>query len=131
MVERSPAPLQEQLGRGSEAVAAPTEALTAAVERSPGRDVEDRAETTEPGLQLGEIGCDEAGRCSGGRGPHIGGKIAQGCVLLVTDGRDDGHGAGRDRPHDGLVAERQQVVEAASAAGDDDDIYRGVGCDPA
>ena len=33
-----------------------------------------------------------------------------------------GHGAGGDRPHEPLVGEREQVLEAAAAAGDDHDV---------
>jgi hypothetical protein len=40
----------------------------------------------------------------------------------VPDGRDDGRGAGGDRPHDALVAPRQEIFERAAAARDHDDV---------
>ncbi len=48
----------------------------------------------------------------------------------MTNGGDDGNGAPGERPHDDLGTERQQVVEAAAAAGDDHDVDHGVLCDP-
>ena len=55
-------------------------------------------------------------------GPHVGGEVAERRVLLVADGADDGNGARRDRAHEPLVAERQQVVEAPAAACEHDDV---------
>jgi hypothetical protein len=42
--------------------------------------------------------------------------------LLVADGGDERHRAGRDRADEALVAERQEVFEAAAAASQDDDV---------
>ena len=82
-------------------------------------------------LQLRQVGHDEAGRGGRSRGANVGGEIAERRVLLVADGGDDGYGARRERAHDGLVAERQQILEAATATGDDDDVDCGVSGDPA
>ena len=49
----------------------------------------------QPGLQLGEIGHDEARRGRRRRGAHVGGEVAERRVLLVPDGGDDGHRAAR------------------------------------
>ena len=40
----------------------------------------------------------------------------------MADRRHDWHAAGRDRAHEPLVAERQQVLEAAASTGQDDDV---------
>ena len=45
-----------------------------------------------------------------------------GRVLLVADGGDDRHRAAGERAHDGLVAERQEILEAAAAARHDHDV---------
>ena len=41
----------------------------------------------------------------------------------MADGRDDRNGAGGDRAHEPLVAEREQVLEAAAAAGQHDHVH--------
>ena len=56
------------------------------------------------------------------RRPSVRGEVAQRRVLLVADGRDDWDTRGGDGPHDRLVAEREQVLEAAAAAGENDDV---------
>jgi hypothetical protein len=40
----------------------------------------------------------------------------------VADRGDDRHRAGCDRAQEPLVAEREQVLEASTAAGEDDDV---------
>ena len=59
------------------------------------------------------------------RGADVGGEVAERRVLLVPDGGDDRHRARGDRAHEPLVAERQQVLEAAAAAREDDDVDLG------
>ena len=61
----------------------------------------------------------------------VGGEVAERRVLLVADRRHDRHRARDDRAHEPLVAERQQVLEAAAAAGEDDDVDVGLGRDRA
>src|SRR5690349_9263518 len=62
--------------------------------------------------QLGDIGHDEpCGGCRRG-GTDVGGEVAKRRVLLVADRGDDRDRAGRDRPDEPLVAERQQILEA-------------------
>ena len=58
----------------------------------------------------------------GRRGTHVGGEVAERRVLLVADRRDDGHGARGDRADDALVAEREQILEAAAAAREHDHV---------
>ena len=41
----------------------------------------------------------------------------------MPNGGDDRHGARGDGPDDDLLAEREQVFEAAAAAGEDDDVH--------
>ena len=47
---------------------------------------------------------------------------SSGSVDVVADRRDDGGAGGGDRADQGLVAERQEVLDRAAAAGDDDDV---------
>ena len=49
--------------------------------------------------------------------------------MLVADGRDDRHGTCGDRTHEPFVAEREQVFEASTAAGEHDDVDFGRGAD--
>ncbi|GMA86097.1 hypothetical protein GCM10025868_13470 [Angustibacter aerolatus] len=75
-----------------------------------------------PASLLGDVGHHEPGGVGRCRGADVGDEVEQRGVDLVAD-RADHRGAGRDdRPHEGLVAERQQVLERAAAAGDDDHV---------
>ncbi len=130
MVEGEPAALEEEQGRPVEAIAAAAEALAVAAEDLSHRAVEELPQSRQAGLHLGEIGHDETGCRRRSRGSDVCCQVTERRVLLVTHGRDDGHGAGRERSHDGLVAEGQEILEAPAAPGDDDDVHRGVGCDP-
>ena len=40
----------------------------------------------------------------------------------MSDGGNHRGAAGRNRPHQALVGERQQVLQGPAAAGDDDDV---------
>ncbi len=130
MVERDAAPFEEEQGGGAEPVAAAFEALSVAAERPSDGAVHELAKPAEPVLQVDQVGHDETGGRGGSRGTNVGGEIAERRVLLVADGRDDGYGACCERPDDGLVAERQEIVEAPAAPGDDDDVDSRMGCDP-
>ena len=78
---------------------------------------------TGDALDGGEvIARDQLGGPAGRLGPDIGGKIAQREIDLVPDGGDDGHGAGRDRPHQRLLVESPQVLDAAAPAADDEQV---------
>ncbi len=92
-----------------------------AAERPPG--------ALEGGAELVEVGDDEPGGGRRSRGSHVGGQVAERRVLLVTDGADDRHGAAGDGTDDALVAERQQVLEAAAAAREDDHVDLRLGAD--
>ena len=70
-----------------------------------------------------EVGDDEAARRGGSRGADIGGEVAERRVLLVADRADDRNRAAGDGSHDPLVAEREQVLEAPTASGEDDDVH--------
>jgi hypothetical protein len=71
---------------------------------------------------LRELRDDELARHRRSRRPHVGGEVAQRRVLFVPDGRDDRHRAGGDGAHESLVAEREQVLEAAAAAREHDHV---------
>ena len=57
-------------------------------------------------------------------------RSSSGVSGLVADRADDRRAAGGDRADQRLVGERQQVLERAAAAGDDDDVDLGVGVEP-
>ena len=130
MVEGDATPFEEEQRGGAEPVAAAFEAFSIAFDRAADRAGHEVAKALEPVLQLRQVGYDETGGSGRSRGAHIGGEIAERRVLLVADGGDDGNGARRERPHDGLVAEGQEVVEASPATGDDDDVDQRMGRDP-
>ena len=76
-----------------------------------------------------EVGNDEPCGRRRGRGADVRGEVAERRVLLVSDGADDGHRATRHCADDALVAERQQILEAAAAAREDDDVDLRLGAD--
>jgi hypothetical protein len=78
--------------------------------------------TLETRPQLVERGHHEPRRRRRRRRPHVGREIAQRRVLLVPDGRHDRDAAARDRADDPLVAEREQILEAPTAACQHDDV---------
>ena len=74
--------------------------------------------------QLGHgVGHHPLGRVGGGGRAQVGDQIAQRVVRLVAHGAHHRRGAGRDRPAQRLVGERQQVLDAAAAAGEHDDVH--------
>ena len=105
--------------------AAAVEALAVAGERRRRRTAERLARAVEPGEELAEVGHDEPRGHARRGGAHVGDEVAQRRVLLVADRRDDRHRAGGDGAHDPLVAERQQVLEAAAAAREHDHVDAG------
>jgi len=64
----------------------------------------------EQARQLRELGDDELAGHRGRRRAHVGGEIAERCVLLVAHGGDDRHGAIGDRAHDALVGEGEELI---------------------
>src|SRR6266545_761677 len=106
-------------------VACELEAAALAVERGMGPACEPRPQPVEPCRELREIRDDEARSRGRGRGADVRDEIRQRGVLLMADGRDDRDGTVRDRAHEPLVAEGEQIFEAPSAAGEDDDVDLG------
>ena len=72
------------------------------------------------------MACEEAGGRRGRGREGVGGEIAERRVLLMTDCRDDRHRAVDDCPHEPFVTERKQVLEAATAASEHDDVHVGL-----
>ena len=92
------------------------------LEPPPRAPLEPCPRAVEPFQQLGQVGDDEpACHARSGRA-HVRREVAEGRVLLVADRADDRHRTVGDRPHQTLVAEGQQVFEAAAAAGHDHDV---------
>ena len=92
----------------------------------------ERAATTPPGggdggTLGGGIRHDRLGGVGGRGGAVVGDEVEQRGVDVVADGADHGRAGARHRPHQGLVAERQEVLDPAAAAGDDDDVDLGMG----
>ena len=67
---------------------------------------------------LGQIGHDPLGRVGRRRRGEVGDVVEQRDVGLVPDRADHRGARGVHGPHQRLVAERQQVLDAAAAAGD-------------
>ena len=80
------------------------------------------ARALEARAELADVGHDEARGGGRRRRAHVGGEVAERGVLLVADRRDDRDGARSDGADDALVGERQQILEAASAAREDDHV---------
>ena len=136
-----------QGAEGLEAGGEPGEAEAAVVEESlqrlagaVGQAVEAGAGVVEPGLaggaeavgqavevqgDLAAVGDAELAGLAGGQGAAVGGEVGEGDVDLVADGRDDRDAGAGDGPRHGLLVEGPEVLEAAAAAGDDDDVGPG------
>ena len=86
---------------------------------------EGRPRSLEAGGELCQVRDDEARGCGRRRGARVGDEVGERRVLLVTDRGDDRDRAGGDRAHEPFVAEREEVLEAPAAAGEDDDVDLG------
>ncbi len=86
-----------------------------------------RAQLRDEGPLLGDVRHDALRRVGRGGGPEVGDVVEQRTVVLVADRADDGSGCRGHRPQHLLVAEAEQGLRVAAAAGDDDDIDLGVG----
>ena len=96
-----------------------------ALDKDQGSAVEARPERAKALTELALVRDDQASGCRRCGRTGVGSKIAERSVLLVADGRDYGHRTARHRADESLVAERKQVLEAASAAGEDKDVDAG------
>ncbi|VTR78982.1 hypothetical protein CHMI_03773 [Cellulomonas hominis] len=76
---------------------------------------------------LRDVGDDPLGGVGGGRGAVVGDEVEQRGIRLVPDGRHQRGAARRGGAHQRLVAERQQVLHGAAAAGHDDHVDARVG----
>ena len=130
-----------QCRRGGARRAAPTRAGAVAASetsRSRWRSTDRRAPRPRPArarssddVSSVEVGYDEPRRRGRRRCPDVRGEVAERRVLLVADRTHDRHRAPGHRADDTLVAERQQVLEAAAAAREDDDVDLGLRADRA
>ena len=126
MIERCATALEQEARRGAKPLALPRQPASAALELRVHRELEPSSRRGEHGVELGEIRHDERAGCGRRRRARVGGEVAERRVLLVTDRRHDGDAGGGDGAHDGLVAEREEVLEAPAAAGEHDDVHLGV-----
>src|SRR4051794_24481256 len=114
--------LDEQARSAAEPLVGAVQLLALALEGAPRSALEAGAGAVEPPEELVQVGHDEARGHARRRGTRVGREVAERRVLLVADGRHDRHGAGGDRPHQPLVAEGKEILEAAAAPGDDDHV---------
>ena len=121
-VEPRPAALEREERRTLQTVAVRRQPLRGPVGGAARARVQRAPGALELVAQLGEVRDDEP--CGGRRRRRadVGGEVAQRRVLLVPDGGDERHGAVGDRPHDALVGEREQILEAAAAAREHDHV---------
>ena len=79
------------------------------------------------GDEFGAGGDGEFGGGGGSGGTAVGGEVDEGVVGFVADGGDEGDAAEGGGADDGLVVEGHEVLEAAAAASDDEDVGAGDG----
>ena len=79
---------------------------------------------------LADVGHHPLGRVGRGGRAQVGDVIQQRRVLFVADRAHHRGPAGRDRPDQGLVGERQQVLQRPAAPGDHDDVHLGIRVQP-
>ena len=75
---------------------------------------------------LCDVGNNPLCRIRGRRRTEIGDEVHERYVLLVPDRGDDGDPRGDHGTDEAFVAEGQQVLDASTAAGDDDDVHVGL-----
>ena len=112
--------------------AIPADAPAAAPAAKTGDAVLDRrpdagAGLGDAGALLGDVGDDALRRVRRGGRPVVRDQVEQRGVGLVPDRGHQGRAAGGGRADEGLVAERQQVLDRPSAARHDDDLDPRVG----
>lgn len=98
------------------------QAAALAVDIRPDRPLEPLGGDGHGAPLLGEVGHDPLARVGGGGGAPVGDVVEQRGVLVVADGADDGCEAVGDHADERLVAEGQEVLDGAAAAGDHDDV---------
>ena len=76
----------------------------------------------QPRALLADVGHDPLGRVGRRRGAEVRDQVEQRRVQVVPDRADQRRPAGRRHAHQGLVAERQQVLERPTAARDHDHV---------
>ena len=75
-----------------------------------------------PGEFFRDVGNDPLGGVRGRGGPKVGDVVEDGPVRLMADRADHRCGRAGHCPDQVLVAEGEQVLQSAAAAGDDDDV---------
>ena len=86
------------------------------------RDDEAAVRGVEPCPEVVRIRHDERCGCGRRRCARVRREVHERGVLLVSDRGHHGDGAGGDGSHHRLVAEREQVLEAAAATGENHDV---------
>ncbi len=86
------------------------------------RAVEASASLLEPLPKFVGVGDDEAGRDAGSRGANVGCEICERRVLFVAHSRHDRDPAAGHGSYEPLVAEREEILEAAAAPREHDHV---------
>ena len=123
-VERRPASLEEQARSGTQASRRRVESLPVTLGLPADTRLERDPRAAERRDELVEVGEHEPHRGGRRRRADVGREVAERRVLLVPDRRHHRHRARGDGAHDGLRREREEILEAAAAAGDHDDVDR-------
>ena len=114
--------LEAEARRGAQPVSGARQPVAVALEHATDAARDRVPRTVEVAGQLIEVGDDELAGGGRRRGSDVGGEVAERRVLLMADCGDDRDAARRDGADDALVAEREQILEAASAAREDDHV---------
>ena len=97
------APLREDLARGGPQTYAC-------------RYVESTAACPHRHLELGTVRNDHFRGCRWRRGPHVGGKVCERDIHLMTDAADHRDAVGGDRAYDRFIVERPEILQGAATA---------------
>ncbi len=114
--------LGDELGGTRQAAAESFEAQPRLIRHAAHRARQTRAVLHDIGQQLGAHRHRHLGGGRGRRRPPVGGMIDQGRVGLMADGGDQRDAARRGGPHDDLLIEGPEILQAAAAPGDDQEI---------
>ena len=120
-VEPGAPAFEREQRRAAQPVVRWLEPLGVALADPPCAALETGVRAIEPGAQLGQIGTTSRPATDGVEARTSAARSTSGVSCSWPTADDDRHRAGGDRPHEPLVGEREQILEAAAAAGDDHD----------
>ncbi len=122
-IERGAPAFQEEPRGAAQALSLSCEPPAIAFQPRAHREAQPSARGGQRQLEVADVRNDERSGRGGRRRPRVGCEIAQRRVLLVAHGRHDRNAGGSDGADDRLVAEGKEILEAATSAGEDDDVH--------